>query len=415
MTKPSRSENHSPNYYVRKRLLQNYPAVVGLAIIFLAVMVSLLGYLIMPDNTPNANDGAIQLSKKPPGYSTQVLLVRKKLHIERQGFISKMLFGQESPYILVPIESYRVEDFTVHARTVGFGDEKAFSLVEILEPVFVGPTQLLDSAGHKVLAVGNVAKWVSLEGKVESATKDELLARLESEGIETRHYWLGTDKSGRDMLSRLLYGTRISLSIGLVSVLISMVLGVILGAVAGFFGKRVDSFILWFMSVVWSIPGIMLVIAISLALQSRGVWVAFVAVGLTMWVEVARVVRGQILSAREKLYVEAARSFGLNNTRIIFRHMLPNISGPLIVIATANFASAILLEAGLSFLGLSVQPPTPSWGIMIYEGYNAMGAENSWHLILFPGLAISIMVLSFNLLGNGLRDAFDPQTLLRRG
>ncbi|HAA14895.1 MAG TPA: ABC transporter permease [Cytophagales bacterium] len=192
-----------------------------------------------------------------------------------------------------------------------------------------------------------------------------------------------------------------------------MFLGVLLGALAGFFGRRVDSLILWFMSVVWSIPGIMLVIAISLALQSRGVWVAFVAVGLTMWVDVARVVRGQILSAREKLYVEAARAFGLSNLRIIFRHMLPNIGGPLIVIATANFAAAILLEAGLSFLGLSVQPPTPSWGIMIYEGYNSIGTVDSWHLILFPGLAISFMVLSFNLLGNGLRDAFDPKTTVQ--
>jgi ABC-type dipeptide/oligopeptide/nickel transport system permease subunit len=167
------------------------------------------------------------------------------------------------------------------------------------------------------------------------------------------------------------------------------------------------------MSVVWSIPGIMLVIAISLALQSRGVWVAFIAVGLTMWVEVARVVRGQILGIKQKLYIEAARAFGVSNPQIIYAHILPNIFGPLIVIATANFAAAILLEAGLSFLGLSVQPPTPSWGIMIYEGYHAIGTRNSWHLVALPAIAICLMVLSFNLLGNGLRDAYDPKTLLK--
>jgi peptide/nickel transport system permease protein len=214
------------------------------------------------------------------------------------------------------------------------------------------------------------------------------------------------------MLSRLLFGTRISLSIGFLAVLISMFLGMSLGSIAGFFGGKTDMFVMWFMSVIWSIPGIILVIAISMALQSRGVWVAFVAVGLTMWVEVARVMRGQIMSIKEKLFVEAARAFGIKNFRIVFVHILPNISGPLIVIATANFAAAILLEAGLSFLGLGVQPPTPSWGVMIYEGFQAIGTKNSLHLILFPGLAICILVLSFNLLGNGLRDAYDPKTLL---
>jgi peptide/nickel transport system permease protein len=131
-----------------------------------------------------------------------------------------------------------------------------------------------------------------------------------------------------------------------------------------------------------------------------------------MWVEVARVVRGQMLAMKEKLFVEAARAFGFSNFRIVFYHILPNMMGPLIVIATANFASAIILEAGLSFLGLSVQPPTPSWGAMIFEGYQAMGTKDSWHLILFPGLAICMMVFTFNIFGNGLRDANDPKTLL---
>jgi peptide/nickel transport system permease protein len=228
--------------------------------------------------------------------------------------------------------------------------------------------------------------------------------------ISSRTYWLGTDKAGRDELSRLLLGTRISLGIGLVAVLISVLLGMAVGAVAGYVGGWVDSLLLGLMTVVWSIPGIMLVIAISLALDSKGVWTSFVAVGLTMWVDVARVVRGQMLSLREKTFVEAGRVLGLPQSRLIWRHLLPNMTGPLIVLATSNFAAAILLEAGLSFLGLGVQPPAPSWGLMVNEGFQLLGTEAGLWLTLLPGLAISLLVLSFNLLGNGLRDAYDPKT-----
>jgi ABC-type dipeptide/oligopeptide/nickel transport system permease subunit len=285
-------------------------------------------------------------------------------------------------------------------------------LVNTVKALFIGTTDKLGASGETVRIDGDKVTYVDSNEEVQETTRAALVEELIRNNIEERTYWLGTDRSGRDMLSRLIFGTRISLSIGLVSVLISMLLGISLGSLSGFFGGKVDKVIMWLMSVTWSIPGIMLVIAISLVLQSRGVWVAFLAVGLTMWVDVARVVRGQILSIRQKLYIEAARAFGIGNMRTISRHIMPNIMGPLIVIATANFAAAIILEAGLSFFGMSVQPPTPSWGIMIYEGYTSIGTARSWHLILFPGLAISILVLAFNLLGNGLRDAYDPQTLV---
>ena len=407
--------HYSPNYYVRKRLLHNKPAMFGLGIIIFSAVIAILGYLVMPDSTPYVNDGAIQIQKQIPVYKSTMLKIRKNMEYEEPGFFRKMLFGKPSPFVLVPVSRYEVEGYTIMAEMVGReGSLEEYDLVNTVKALFVGDSGLPGFEGGESYKIeGNQVAYIDVEGNLQQTSRAELLEELEQVHLEERTYWLGTDKAGRDMLSRLMYGMRISLAIGFVSVVISMVLGTLLGAIAGFFGGKVDSFVMWLMSVVWSIPGIMLVIAISLALQSRGVWVAFVAVGLTMWVDVARVVRGQIFSIKQKLYIEAARAFGVSNGRIIYYHILPNILGPLIVIATANFAAAILLEAGLSFLGLSVQPPTPSWGIMIYEGYHAIGTHNSWHLVAFPAMAICLMVLSFNLLGNGLRDAYDPKTFLK--
>jgi len=332
----------TPGYYVRQRLWANRPAVAGLVFIGLCALVALLGYWILPDNSPDANNGLVQLQKQPPGF---VAALRQR----------------PDPHALPPGNALQI---WLHGR----------------------PPQIKDEVATQA----------------PGATPATI----------TRHYWLGTDKAGRDELSRLLLGTRISLGIGLVAVLISLVLGVGVGAVAGYFGGWIDSVLLGLMTVVWSIPGIMLVIGISLALDSKGVWVSFVAVGLTMWVDVARVVRGQVLGLRSATFIEAGRVLGLPTHRLIFGHLLPNLRGPLIVLATSNFAAAILLEAGLSFLGLGLQPPAPSWGLMVKEGYDLLGTEAGLWLTALPGLAISLLVLSFNVLGNGLRDAFDPKTQL---
>jgi peptide/nickel transport system permease protein len=181
--------------------------------------------------------------------------------------------------------------------------------------------------------------------------------------------------------------------------------GTLLGAVAGYFRGRTDNLVMWLINVIWSIPTLLLVFAITLIL-GKGFFQVFIAVGLTMWVNVARLVRGQVLATRELQYVEAARTLGFSNTRIILRHILPNILGPILVIAASNFASAIVIEAGLSFLGVGVQPPQPSWGLMIKENYNFIITQNPM-LALAPGFAIMILVLAFNLLGNGLRDALN--------
>ena len=395
-------------------MLNNKPAVGGLIVIIISTVVALLGYLIMPDPTPNANDGAIQLQKKSPGFTVQLLKIRKNREIEEVGFFSKMIGGQENKFTIIPVNGYEIHELTILADEVdATGNPREFPLVNAVKPVYIGASTLLNAAGDKVVAEDGKIKFLNAKGEVEETTREKLVREFEDENVENRTYWLGTDRAGRDMLSRLIYGTRISLAIGFIAVVISMILGITLGALAGYFGGTVDKIIMWLMSVVWSIPGIMLVIAISLVLQSRGVWVAFLAVGVTMWVDVARVVRGQIISIKQKLYIEAARAAGIKRMQIIRNHVMPNILGPLIVIATSNFAAAIILEAGLSFFGMSVQPPTPSWGIMIYEGYSSIGTANSWHLIVLPGIAISTLVLAFNLLGNGLRDAYDPQTMVK--
>ena len=376
----------SPGYYVRQRLWQNRPAVAGLAFIALCTLVALLGYWVLPDNSPNANHGFVQIQKQGPGL--RVLLLRQPLpDSARFGAASDNLFttwlrGREPAVQETPIGGYR----------------------------FAGDSLILPPLGEHSAEAGRLRRLALSTVVGHAGPRTELQRLVRSEQLVNRSYVLGTDKAGRDELSRLLLGTRISLGIGLVAVLISVVLGMAVGAVAGYFGGWVDSVLLGVMTVVWSIPGIMLVIAISLALDSKGVWVSFVAVGLTMWVDVARVVRGQMLSLRSATFVEAGRVLGLPTSRLIARHLLPNMRGPLIVLATSNFAAAILLEAGLSFLGLGVQPPAPSWGLMVKEGYDLLGTEAGLWLTLLPGTAISLLVLSFNVLGNGLRDAYDPKT-----
>ncbi|MCX2450604.1 ABC transporter permease [Pedobacter sp. PLR] len=355
--------NSSPSKEVWKRFKQNKLAFSGLLFILFLMLIGILGYLITPDQTPFANTMHLQLSNKKPGRSFDFLIISRNPDVKKVSFLEKMLSGQESDYKSIPVTSYRESGNKVYASEYIGDDEQA---------------------------------------------EESVYPLLEGKNRYSQTFWLGTDIYGRDLLSRLMIGVRVSLSVGLMAVLISLFIGISLGALAGYFGGKTDASISWFMNVIWSLPSLLLVIAISFAL-GKGFWQIFIAVGLSTWVDVSRLVRGQVMAMKHVEFVEAAKALGYSTPRIIIKHMLPNIAGPILVLASANFAAAILLESGLSFLGFGAQPPMPSWGGMIKEhyGYIIMDAA---YLAILPGLAIMITVYAFNLLAIGLRDAFDVKS-----
>ena len=217
---------------------------------------------------------------------------------------------------------------------------------------------------------------------------------------------LGTDDLGRDVLARILYGARISLLVGFVAVGIATLIGILVGAIAGFYGRWVDALLMRFVDIMLCFPTFFLILAV-IAFLEPSIWNIMIIIGLTGWMGVARLVRAEFLSLRSRDFVVAAQSIGVSDQRLIFRHILPNALSPVIVSATLGVAGAILTESALSFLGIGVQPPTPSWGNMLITGKQTLGS--AWWLSVFPGMAILLTVLGYNLLGEGLRDALDPR------
>ncbi|MDL2231008.1 ABC transporter permease [Bacteroidales bacterium OttesenSCG-928-L19] len=345
-----------------KRFKKEKQGIIALAYILIIMIVAILGYLITPDQTPYCNHQQLEIALKKPGFKVLLLNIKNQQVIEKRNVFKKMLFGQPAFYRTIPIENYEIAGDSV--RVTFFEQEGEYG-------------------------IGSFA-----------------LSELRpDEPVSSKRFLLGTDRYGRDVLSQLMMGSRISLAVGFISIFIALIIGVLVGAVAGFYRGKIDDILMFIINVVWSIPTLLLVIAISFAL-GKGFWQIFIAIGLTMWVDIARVVRGQVISLREQEYVEAGRALGFSNLHIIFKHILPNILGSVIVISASNFSSAILMEAGLSFLGLGVQPPTPSWGMMMKENYAYIVLDNAY-LAIVPGIAIMLLVLAFMLIGNALRNAMD--------
>lgn len=364
--------NHSLTGLALQKFKKNIWGVLSLIFITLMVLVAVFAYAIAPDKTKNANWGDLSIHSKPPGFTVKMLMLPSAVGNEMT--LAEYFTGKTIPEPKIPILKYEVAgDSLVYYP---YTDEPALA----------------------------VAKALPLSAYGEGMGKE----KIEREFVKEQKFILGTDSQGRDMLSRLIIGSRVSIAIGFVAVLISLIVGIFFGAIAGFYGGRVDAFVMWLVNIIWSIPTLLLVIAITLAL-GKGFWQVFVAVGLTMWVEVARVVRGQVMSIKQMQFVTAARALGYRNSRIIFNHILPNSMAPVIVISAANFASAILVESGLSFLGLGAQPPVPSWGGMIKDHYNYIILGKPY-LAMAPGIAMLLLVLAFMMAGNALRDALDVKS-----
>lgn len=368
--------NDAPNTSLLKKLLSKPAAAIALGIIGITSFVAIFAYVFAPDNTPYANRMVIELGAREPGFSKQLLLVPKTSVQEKAGYFSELFNGTASDYSAIPINSYWFagdELRVAHYIDEGIEDTLSYTLASL---------------------TGIAAKTA---GEQQQYIKDKL--------IQSTTFYLGTDRYGRDILSRLLIGARVSLSVGFIAVLLSITIGIFLGSLSGYYGGVTDNLVMWLINILWAIPTLLLVFAITLTI-GKGFWQIFIAIGLTMWVSAARLIRGQVMALKEVEYITAAKALGLKDSRIITRHILPNIAGPVMVIAASNFATAILIEAGLSFLGIGVQPPMPSWGLMIKEHYNFL-LTNRPLLAIIPGIAIMLLVYAFNILGNALRDVLD--------
>ena len=342
-----------------KKFIKDYWGVLSLIYITIVIVVSIFAYKISPDSSINANQMNLNIHSKPPGFSTLIFKVPDNYNTNIPLVSNKEIF---------------ISDYKIINDTLIYSELGSFSEYQ---------------------------KKISVSNFLNENDNNE----FELKFIKEKTFFLGTDKYGRDMLSRMILGSRVSISIGFVAVIISLIIGLLIGLSSGYFGGWFDDFIMWLINVFWAIPTLLLVIAITISL-GKGFWQVFIAVGLTMWVAVARLVRGQVRTVKEKLFIQSVQVLGFSSSRILLNHILPTLIGPLIVISAANFASAILIESGLSFLGIGVQPPTPSWGGMVKDHfrYLILGKE---YLAILPGFAIMSLVLSFMILGNSLRDAFD--------
>ncbi|PKP04971.1 MAG: peptide transporter [Bacteroidetes bacterium HGW-Bacteroidetes-6] len=369
----------------KRRLIKTWPGYFAAGYIVLVALVAVFGYFIVPDSTSDANSQHVEISLKKPGFKCLFLEI-PIVGSEQVSVFGKLLAGTPLSSKTIAIHSYYFKNDSIFIELYT-GMEPNNGIVQAFDCSILTSLYSQQYPSRKFIA------------------GDDMNSFIVTHMISEKKFVLGTDRFGRDELSRIILGARVSITVGLISVLIALFIGVTLGAIAGYYGGFADRFLVWLFSVVWSLPTVLLVIAITFAL-GKGFWQIFIAIGVTFWVDIARVVRGQVMSIKEREYIEAARALGLKSRRIIFRHILPGLRGPVIVLAASSFSSAILIEAGLSFLGIGVQPPVPTWGGMVKEYYSHLVLDSAY-LALVPGLAIVLAVMAFMILGNELRDNLD--------
>lgn len=353
---------------VWKSVRKNKPALVALWFIISLLFIAIFSYVLAPDKNKDANTVCLEIATRSPGFSCYLIKVPYEQKVE-QAFLSKIFTGKLADGEYIPASSFQLLDSTLSVQHIISEEQEELMMLPLV-------------------------KWKQFNIK---------------EHIIKRTFYLGTDKYGRDVLSRLLIGTRISLAVGFIAVIISLFIGVILGSISAYYGGVIDGVITWFINVIWAIPTLLLVFSVT-AVLGKSFWLIFIAIGCTMWVGTARLIRGQVISLKESEYIQVAKTMGFHSLYVIRKHILPNILGPTIVLSAGNFATAILIEAGMSFLGVGVQPPVSSWGLMIKENYHFL-ITNRPLLALIPGFAIMLSVLAFNILGNALRDALDVRSI----
>jgi ABC-type dipeptide/oligopeptide/nickel transport system permease subunit len=396
---------------VWKIFCRNTPALIGLVVFLLFCLLALSAPILSPDPTINASRQVSEAIRVPPGTEGKFLRLTNVQAVEN-SLPKRVFLGEELSDKWLLLDSHApiiISTDTLQAQLIT-GDSRNFLIPILLyDPDESEPFNQFCLEHFSKPYYLNKSKCIwQEEGKFRSATLNDMVTTVNSENVVSFTWWMGSDGYGRDVLSRMLKGSRVSIGVGLAALLLSLIVGVPLGIVAGYFGGITDRFIQGFISIIWSLPSLLLAMVLSFVL-GKGFWQVFLAVGLTLWVDVARMVRGSVLSIKESSFIEAAKALGFSTPRILWVHILPNLAGPVILVSTSCFATAILIESGLSFLGIGIQAPMPSWGNMLQEGYTQIVLSGGQWLAIFPGLAIICIVVSLNLIGYGLRDALDPK------
>ena len=352
----------------KSKFLKTITGPISLVVIIAWIVVAIFAVPFSPDKTPLADNINGKLALSEPGSKKLVYIEKETESSSEVGFLERIFWGKKNGYKELPVYSIKFENDSAFITVSDRGYPRETLKVKLLGT--------------------DISSWKQQHNK-----------------IKTFHW--GSDKRGRDLMSQVFHGARISILVGFFALSIALLIGITLGLVSGYYGGKVDQAIQFVVSVMWTLPTFVLVLAFSVSL-GKGLWQMMLAIGLVSWVDIARLVRGQVLSVKEKEYIQAAQILGFSNIRILFGHILPVLRGNILILASANFASAILLEAGLSFLGMGVEPPTPSWGILIQEHFSFITFGKAY-LALIPGVCLASLVLSVNLLSNALRDVFDER------